>query len=130
MPANSAKSRLQENLPLVAGLLLTVLLLRLGAWQLDRASEKKALAEAFANRASIAQVTETLSPEQYQALEGKGRYLTDRQVLIDNAIVKRPEVVSSLHIRQIASLGNTRNVPSTHTAHKAPPVVSLHPFSR
>ena len=78
MPANSAKSRLQDNLPLVAGVLLTLLLLRLGVWQLDRASEKKAMAEAFANPASIAQVTETLSPEQYQSLEARGRYLADR----------------------------------------------------
>ena len=60
-----------------------------GFWQLDRAAEKRALFQAFA-RGDAAPAAERLpgdgaAPGQrYAPLQLTGRYLPDRQVLLDN----------------------------------------------
>ena len=85
--SNQGNNMLQRYLPIVVGLLLILLFARLGMWQLDRAAEKKALADAFANPANVTIVTAELQPEQYQQLAADGRYLADRQVLVDNVVL-------------------------------------------
>jgi len=78
--------RLRRYLPVVAGLLLVLLFGRLGVWQLDRAAEKRALSDAFANPAAITEVSAKLEPEPYQPIAASGRYVTDRQVLVENIV--------------------------------------------
>ncbi len=60
------------------------LLLSLGHWQLDRAAEKRALVAAFA-RASETPIELPRSGEpRYARIRVTGRYLADRQILLDN----------------------------------------------
>jgi surfeit locus 1 family protein len=86
-------------LPPLAGLALVVLFVSLGAWQLERAEEKRAIEAAFAGSnesAAVAAVNDIASGRGgragdavalYQPLSASGRYLPDRQFLIDNMIL-------------------------------------------
>jgi len=87
MAGSGHNSSLQQYLPLVAGLLFIALFVRLGMWQLDRANEKKALAEAFANPANVFTASTELTPGAFQEITASGSYLGERQILIDNVIV-------------------------------------------
>lgn len=73
-------------LPLAA-LALIALFLSLGVWQLGRAAEKKAVRTLFENDAPYTAVTRDMPVTEYQLLEAEGKYLPDRQFLIDNVIV-------------------------------------------
>lgn len=76
-----------------------VLFVNLGAWQLERAEEKRAIEAAFAGAHEGAAVTvvndiesdsggrEGDAVDLYQPLSASGRYLPDRQFLIDNMIL-------------------------------------------
>jgi len=86
MRKSALVARVQHYLPGVAGMLLIALFARLGIWQLDRAAEKNALAEAFASPASVTEVSPGLEPEPYQPIAASGHYLADRQVLIENIV--------------------------------------------
>ena len=63
------------------------LFITLGFWQLDRAEQKRALEEAFADTGSYVPVTAAMDYELYQPLTASGRYLHERQFLIDNMIL-------------------------------------------
>ena len=78
---------LKDAIPVIAGVLFVLLFARLGIWQLDRAAQKIALEQAFEHSASYSQVSEILEPALYQALETRGRYLDDSQVLLDKVIL-------------------------------------------
>lgn len=80
-------ARLRRWVPPVAAVVLVVLFARLGFWQLDRAAEKEALADLFAAKRQAASLAELEDPELYRPAEVRGRYLADRQVLIDNIVV-------------------------------------------
>jgi surfeit locus 1 family protein len=69
-------------------LVLIVLLLSLGRWQLRRADEKRALFDSFASGADATRVIELGTPavSRYQHVEAGGRYDETRQVLIDNMV--------------------------------------------
>ena len=73
-------------IPPLAGIILIVLFVRLGFWQLDRAQQKIDMQQAFDNPARFAQVSEDLQPEPFQAIKSRGRYLSNRQIVIENAI--------------------------------------------
>ena len=77
---------LKRLTPPVAGVLFIAFFVKLGLWQLDRADYKNALLAAYENTAAHLWITPNLEPERYQALEVSGRYLDDRQVLIDNIV--------------------------------------------
>jgi surfeit locus 1 family protein len=78
-------------LPTVATLILLPVLVALGFWQLDRAEQKRALAAAFAARAADAPVRLDGSQHNAEAMASRrvvvvGRYLPERQILLDNQI--------------------------------------------
>ncbi len=70
-------------LPLAATLLF-VLFISLGLWQLDRAAEKNRLRALFEDDAPYTRVTADMPVTEFQRIEAHGRYLGQRQVLIDN----------------------------------------------
>ena len=67
-------------------LVLIVILLSLGRWQLRRADEKRVLYAAFDKGADATQVIDERTPPlpRYQHVEAEGSYDGSRQILIDN----------------------------------------------
>ncbi|MDX1607296.1 MAG: SURF1 family protein, partial [Candidatus Competibacterales bacterium] len=77
--------------PTLATALLLPLLLGLGFWQLDRAQQKQALQDTFAQGLQRSPVALTAldpaAPEnRYRPVEVTGRYDADHQLLLDNRI--------------------------------------------
>lgn len=85
------KRNLRRWLPPVAGVALIALFLALAAWQLDRAGQKKALTALFDESAPYENLRPDGGQPLYQRVSVRGRYLPDRQFLIDN-IVKSSRV--------------------------------------
>src|SRR5690606_14711467 len=89
----------RDLLPPLAGIALVVLFVNLGVWQLKPAEEKRAIEAAFAGSGEIAvpTVVNDIIMDNgeiagdvvalYQPLSASGRYLADRQFLIDNMIL-------------------------------------------
>jgi len=69
-------------------LVLIVLLVSLGRWQLRRADEKRALFDSFAAGNDVTRRIDGSTPPlpRYQHLEADGHYDQARQVLIDNMV--------------------------------------------
>src|SRR3989337_798228 len=59
----------------------------LGFWQLDRAEQKRAVEAAFTDSGERLAVTGDAVYPLYQPLTATGRYLDERQFLIDNMIL-------------------------------------------
>jgi len=76
----------RKFVPPVAGLLFIVLFVSLALWQLDRAGEKNALLELFDTAAPYGRVNDFESLSEFDRIQIDGRFLTDRQVLIDNIV--------------------------------------------
>ena len=70
--------------PLVAGLVFFSLFVFLGTWQLDRAAEKNALLELFESGGGYETTTDFESLEAFDRIAVEGRFLPDRQFLIEN----------------------------------------------
>jgi surfeit locus 1 family protein len=70
--------------PLAAGAAFVVLFVSLGRWQLDRAAEKKALLALFEGDAPYTEPSNFDALDQFERIRIPGRYLADRQILIDN----------------------------------------------
>lgn len=80
-------------LPTLATFLVLALLLALGFWQLGRAqikAEQLALRSQQAAYGSleILQGRDFNDADRYRAVEGRGRYLADRQILLDNRTLR------------------------------------------
>lgn len=73
--------------PLAAVLLIGVFAL-LGSWQLDRAAEKVALAATFESETPYTQISGGEEVAAFERIAVRGRFLPQRQVLIDNIIRK------------------------------------------
>ena len=84
--SSDKQSFLRRLLPPLVGIVLVLTFARLGFWQLDRAKEKIALQLAFDNPRYV-QVEQDLQPQHFQAVQSRGQYLGDRQILIENAIL-------------------------------------------
>ncbi len=69
-------------------LILIVMLVSLGKWQLRRADEKRVLYDSFASGSDATRVIDIATPRlpRYQHVEAEGRYDQSRQVLIDNMV--------------------------------------------
>ena len=80
------RNLLRRIIPPLVGIVLILAFVRLGFWQLDRAKQKVALQQAFDSPQLYAQVNEDLRPEPFQAIQTRGQYLGNRQVVIENAI--------------------------------------------
>jgi surfeit locus 1 family protein len=67
-------------------IVMIVVLLSLGRWQLRRAEQKRALYDAFDKGADATRVIELQTPPlpRYQHVEAQGSYDGSRQILIDN----------------------------------------------
>ncbi len=73
--------------PPVAAVLLTILFVSLGFWQLDRAAEKVSMQRLFDADTGYAPLSDGMSVQDYQRISASGRFLDDRQFLIDNVIL-------------------------------------------
>jgi cytochrome oxidase assembly protein ShyY1 len=73
--------------PPVAAVLLTILFVSLGFWQLDRAAEKASLQRLFDADAGYTPLSDEMSVVDYQRISASGRFLGDRHFLIDNMIL-------------------------------------------
>lgn len=84
-----ARSRTDTSvlLPVVAGLVLLAIFVTLGFWQLDRAAQKREVRAAFEAEGAYRRVEADASYEQYAAIKATGRYLGQRQVLIENIVL-------------------------------------------
>jgi len=69
-------------------LVLIVMLISLGRWQLRRADEKRALFDSFAAGTDTTRPIDLRTPRlpRYQHVEAGGHYDQDRQILIDNMV--------------------------------------------
>jgi len=77
---------LQRLTPPIAGVLLAAVFAALGFWQIERASEKKALEALFERNVPYTQIANLGEPTPYRPIEARGRYLPGQQVLIDNIV--------------------------------------------
>jgi surfeit locus 1 family protein len=75
-----------DFVPPLAGLLLIGIFLMLGFWQVDRAAEKREIEESFEAEAGYKVLSPDATYDPYQPLTVMGRYLTDRQILLDNIV--------------------------------------------
>ena len=72
--------------PPLAAVVLLVTFVSLGLWQLDRAAEKEGLATMFSNDAPYRSASSNETPEPFERIEMRGRYLDEQQILIDNIV--------------------------------------------
>ncbi len=77
--------------PSLTTLVLLILLLSLGFWQLDRAAQKRALLDAYSARPadSAVQLSADFAPNadwRYRRAEVTGRYIATQQFLLDNRV--------------------------------------------
>jgi surfeit locus 1 family protein len=70
--------------PTLITLPLVVLLVALGSWQLQRATAKRALLEAFERGAAAPLALTPVPPPRYTHVRAEGRYLAAQQFLLDN----------------------------------------------
>lgn len=74
--------------PLILGLAALAVFVSLGFWQLDRAAEKRALAERYqagaaAAPAAVVTPASLADADDYAAVAARGRYVPARQILLD-----------------------------------------------
>ena len=74
-------------LPFIVGGGFVALFLTAGAWQLDRRGEKLDLEAAFAAATGYTSFASGNEVRPFERLEVRGRYLSDRQIVLDNMIV-------------------------------------------
>jgi surfeit locus 1 family protein len=86
-PSSDKQDLIKRVIPPLVGIVLVLTFARLGIWQLDRAQEKIALQHAFDSPPHHVQVREDLQPEPFQAIQSRGGFLSERQILIENAIL-------------------------------------------
>jgi len=72
--------------PPIAAVLLAALFVSLGFWQLDRAAEKLAMQALFDDDASYVPLVDNMQVKDFQRVSVSGRFLGDRQFLLDNMI--------------------------------------------
>ena len=90
MPEGARRAR-PRPLPALLALPLAAALAGLGLWQLERAAEKRALLERHAERRAAAPLPALPRPcdpdrHRYLRVRLRGRYLPDRQILLENRV--------------------------------------------
>lgn len=73
-------------LPYLLAAVLLVAFVSLGLWQLDRAAYKKTLAASFDRESAYTNIYGDTPLKPFQPIRSRGRYLVDRQILIDNIV--------------------------------------------
>jgi surfeit locus 1 family protein len=84
---NEVEAMFWRVAPPVAAVLLTVLFVSLGFWQLDRAAEKVSMQRLFNADTGYTPLSGGMPVQDYQRISASGRFLDDRQFLIDNMIL-------------------------------------------
>jgi cytochrome oxidase assembly protein ShyY1 len=74
-------------LPYVVGAVLVVQFAALGAWQISRGLDKRESRAAYREQGTFAAFRHGIEVRPYQAVEAAGRYLGDKQFLLDNIIL-------------------------------------------
>ncbi|MEM8815506.1 MAG: SURF1 family protein [Pseudomonadota bacterium] len=87
MNPNTTQKR-AHPLPFVLGGGVMALMLLACYWQLERAAEKRADRQAFANSGNYTAYADGYPVRPYEALTLRGSWLADRQFLLDNIIVQ------------------------------------------
>ena len=85
-PNLNSQDLLRRIVPPVVAVVLVVSFVSLGLWQLDRAAYKKQLAASFESTDSYVRILGDMPVETYQPIRSYGRYLNDRQILVDNIV--------------------------------------------
>lgn len=87
MNSNADRQQILMRLvPPVAAAVLLVTFVWLGMWQLERAAYKKELATSFASSSDYERIYGDMPLAAYQPIKSSGRYLGERQILIDNIV--------------------------------------------
>ncbi len=73
-------------LPPLAGLVLLGLFVTLGMWQLDRAAEKRGISDSFDAGGDYMALSANAAYRLYQPLHVSGRFLSDRQIFLENIV--------------------------------------------
>ncbi len=79
--------RNSSPLPFIVGGGFVVLFMLAGVWQLDRKEEKAAERALFARDTGYARYTAGDDVQAFQGMALRGRYLDERQIILDNMIV-------------------------------------------
>lgn len=74
-------------LPVLAGVFFCLLFVALGFWQLHRAAEKRQVGNSFDAGGEALPLSADASYRLYQRITADGRYLGQRQFLIDNVVL-------------------------------------------
>jgi surfeit locus 1 family protein len=82
----SVDKLLRQWLPPVGGFVFAAVFLMLGFWQLDRAAQKNATRAIFETQQDYRPLVDTTETRKFQAVSVNGRFLDDRQVLIDKVV--------------------------------------------
>jgi surfeit locus 1 family protein len=82
-----------DLLPTLAAIITMAVMIKLGFWQYGKAQAKASLQQTYDQRAADAYTAIPSSIDdvelwRYRKLEGKGRYLTELQILLDNQVEK------------------------------------------
>ena len=77
---------LKQSVPYILALILIYCFASLGLWQLDRAKEKTSELNAFNSPDAYISVKDLSDIDQYKKIKATGRYLNDKQIIIDNII--------------------------------------------
>ena len=84
----AAKRQMPSVLPFAVGSLFVALFLTAGFWQLERRGEKRDEREAFASSSGYTSFADGNAVRSYERIAVAGRWLGDRQILLDNIIVE------------------------------------------
>ena len=74
-------------LPYALGAVLVVQLAGLGAWQISRAQDKRAVQDAFDRQTRFTRFVHGMDVEPFQRLSAEGEFDAAHQFLLDNIIV-------------------------------------------
>lgn len=77
----------RKYLPPIAATVVVALFLSLSMWQLDRAAEKEALLQVFSQDGPYARPANFSSLAEFDRIQVDGRFLGERQILIDNILM-------------------------------------------
>ncbi len=85
--SDTAPAPVAKLLPFIVGGSFIVLFVVAGIWQLNRAEEKRAERDAFSRQASYTSFADGNTLRPYERIKVRGRWLEDRQIILDNIIV-------------------------------------------
>lgn len=83
---DASKKPLPTWLPLVVGAFLVIQFLGLSVWQLSRGLEKRSTQDAYHSEVNFREWQHGSDVRSFESLEVTGRYIAERQIILDNII--------------------------------------------